>query len=175
MLALQNRGGIFGVPGYGVAAGDLLKKNALPAVGELPSGAQATVAELIASYKSLDGNDADEKAAYDRAEEFKTRFGIERYVRQTRNLAETIKNPDVVMERVIAKINRVAIDLGKEYHELVDTLAASGFSQMEAIRQADKNIYVSLQNKMAILAVQEPYAFQHEGFIEQLMTRLNYG
>ena len=28
---------------------------------------------------------------------------------------------------------------------------------------------------MAILAVQEPYAFQHEGFVEQLMKRLNYG
>ena len=47
MLALQN--GIFGVPGYGVAAGNLLQKNPLPIVADLPSGAEATVAALILS------------------------------------------------------------------------------------------------------------------------------
>ena len=166
-------GGIFGGVAYGSQIGDrTLLNNRTPLQNALNPdvGLQdLTAAEVRGKYEGL--VDTSSKKIYLQSEAFKTRFNMQRYIRNTRNLAETIKDPELAMEKVIAKINRISLDLSKEYADLVVTLINGGFSEPEAIHEADKHVQVSLNNRLRLLEVDMPYAFKYNGFVAQLVKQ----
>ena len=57
-------------------------------------------------------------------------------------------------------MNAISIKLGEEWTETYNALIETGFSQQDATEKTDKSVLVSLKNKMTLLAIQEPVAFQ---------------
>lgn len=89
---------------------------------------------------------------------FMRRFGIGRVVERNDNLLRTFKDPHGELAKVNNEIQKIGNGKVQRYKDLQNDLRRLGFGEEEVTARADAMIARELENDLALLQLEYPYA-----------------